>query len=191
MEKTIFYCEGTGPENTEAVLAAAKKRAKELGINHLVVATSHGGTALKAKDVFANSGLSIVAVGICEGYRSNGWCFTPEELERLEKVGIRPLVASHALGDGVASCFTERSGGKSIEEIVRDTLYRFGQGMKVCVEVVLMAADAGLIPMEREVMAIAGTSEGCDTCIVVKPAYPRTFLDMEIREIVAKPRALS
>ncbi len=191
MEKTILYCEGTGPENTDAVLAAARKRASELGIKHVVVATSHGGTALKARDIFADPRLSIIAVGICEGYRTNGWCFTPEEIERMAKAGIKPLVASHALGDGVASCFTERSGGKSIEEVVRDTLYRFGQGMKVCVEVVLMAADAGLIPMDREVMALAGTSEGCDTCIVVKPAYPRTFLDMEIREIVAKPRVLS
>ncbi len=74
---------------------------------------------------------------------------------------------------------------------MRDTLYRFGQGMKVCVEIVLMAADAGLIPMDREVMAIAGTAEGTDTCIVVKPAYPRKFYELEIREIVAKPRKLS
>ncbi len=190
MEKTILYCEGTGPENTEAVLSAAKKRARELDTRHVVVATSHGGTALKAKEVFGPQ-ITTIAVGISEGYRSNGWCYTPGELTKLEKAGIRPLVASHALGDGVASCFTDRSGGKSIEEIVRDTFYRFGQGMKVAVEVVLMAADAGLIPMDREVMAIGGTSEGCDTCIIAKPAYPRTFLDMEIREIVAKPRALS
>jgi hypothetical protein len=75
--------------------------------------------------------------------------------------------------------------------VVRDAFYRFGQGMKVCVEVVLMAADAGLIPMDREVMAIGGTRDGADTCIVVKPAYPRTFCDLEIREIVAKPRNFS
>ncbi len=178
-------------ENTELVLAAAKKRAKELKIRDVVVATTHGGTAIRAKEVFADPKLNLVAVGICEGYRENGWCFTEEERQRLEKAGIKPLVASHVLGDGVASSFTEKSGGKSIEEIVRDTLYRFGQGMKVCVEMSLMAADAGLISMDREVMAIAGTSEGTDTCIVVKPAYPRKFYELEIREIVAKPRNLS
>ena len=189
MEKTILYCDSTGAENTELVLAAAKKRAKELKIRDVVVATTHGGTAIRAKEVFADPKLNLVAVGICEGYRENGWCFTEEEKKRLEKAGIRPLVASHALGDGVASSFTEKGGGKSIEEVVRDTLYRFGQGMKVCVEVTLMAADAGLIPMDREVMAIAGTSTGTDTCIVVKPAYPRKFYELEIREIVAKPRS--
>jgi hypothetical protein len=62
--------------------------------------------------------------------------------------------------------------------------------MKVAVEVVLMAADAGLIGMDREVMAIAGTAGGADTCIVVKPAYPRKFFDLDIREILAKPRVL-
>jgi len=191
LEKTILYCDSVGSENTEAVLAAAKKRAKELNIRDVVVATNHGGTAIKTKEAFADPKLNLVAVGICEGFRENGWCFTEEEKRRLEKAGITPLVASHVLGDGVASAFNEKSGGKSTEEVVRDTLYRFCQGMKVCVEVVMMAADAGLIPMDKEIMAIAGTSQGTDTCIVVKPAYPRKFFELEIREIVAKPRNLS
>ncbi len=191
MEKTILYCDSTGAKNTEQVIAAAKKRAKELNIRDVVVATTHGGTAIRVKEVFADPKLNLVAVGICEGYRENGWCFSNDEKLRLEKSGIKPLITSHALGDGVASSFTEKSGGKSIEEIVRDTLYRFGQGMKVCVEIVLMAADAGLIPMDHEVMAIAGTSDGTDTCIVVKPAYPRKLYELEVREIVAKPRNLS
>ncbi len=191
MEKTILYCDSTGRENTELVLAAAKKRAMELKIRDVVVATTHGGTVIRAKEVFGDLKLNLVAVGISEGYRENGWCFTDEERRRLEKTGVKLLVASHALGDGVASSFTEKSGGRSIEEVVRDTLYRFGQGMKVCVEIVLMAADAGLISMGGEVMAIAGTGEGTDTCIVVKPAYPRKFYEFEIREIVAKPRNLT
>ncbi len=53
-----------------------------------------------------------------------------------------------------------------------------------------MAADAGLINMEKEVMAIGGTGDGADTCIVVKPAYPMKFFDLEIREIIAKPRTI-
>ena len=83
---------------------------------------------------------------------------------------------------------TEKYGGKSIEEIVRETLYRFCQGMKVCVEIVLMAADAGLIPLEGDIISVAGTGEGADTAIVVKPSYSRKFCDLIIREIIAKPR---
>ena len=93
-----------------------------------------------------------------------------------------------ALGDGVGSAFSEKYGGRALEEIVRDTLYRFSQGMKVAVECVLMAADAGLLDMDGEVIAVAGTGDGADTAIVCKPAYPRTFHTLEIREVLAKPR---
>lgn len=191
MEKKIVYFEEPGLENTSKLLEVAAERARELGIKDVVVATSHGGTALKAFEAFDQPGMNLVAVTISEGYKSRGWCMTPEERERLEEKGIRVFTGIHALGDGVASAFAEKYGGKPLEEVARDAFYRFGQGMKVCVEVALMAADAGLIPMDREAMAIGGTDEGADTCIVVKPAYPRTFFDLEIREIVAKPRNLS
>jgi hypothetical protein len=106
-------------------------------------------------------------------------------------MGIYVLISSHALGDGVSNAFAEKYWGKPVEEIIRDTFYRFGQGMKVCGEIVLMASDAWLIPKDKEIMAINGTSSGADTCIIVKSAYPRTFFDLEIREILAKPRNLS
>jgi hypothetical protein len=190
LEKKIIYFEKTGAENTDVLLAEAKLRAKELGIMDFVVASTHGDTALKAKEAFGEKA-NVIAVTIAEGYRENDWCMTDKERKRLQSRGIRVFTGTHALGDGVASSFTDRSGGKSIEEIIRDTLYRFGQGMKVAVEVSLMAADAGLIPMDKEVITIGGTGEGADTCIVVKPAYPRKFHEIEIREIVAKPRNLS
>jgi len=71
---------------------------------------------------------------------------------------------------------------------VRETLYTFSQGMKVAVECLLMAAEAGLLAMDQEVISIGGTSDGADTAIVCWPAYPRTFLSFEVREILAKPR---
>ena len=120
-----------------------------------------------------------------------GWLMTKVEKKKLIDSGIKVLTSIHALGDDVAGAVTEKFGGVSIEEVVRETLYRFSQGMKVCVEIVLMAADAGLIPLDQEVMAIGGSGEGADTCIVVKPAYSKEFRKLEIREIVAKPRKLS
>ncbi len=191
MEKPIIYFEKPGVQNTRRTIEAAVERAKELGIRDVVVASTHGATAQEAWEAFGDPSLNLVAVTICEGYSDLGWCMLEDEKERLRKKGMKVLTAVHALGDGVGSAFAEKYGGKPTEEIVRDAFYRFGQGMKVCVEVVLMAADSGLIDMDGEVMAIAGTGEGADTCIVVKPAYPRTFFDMEIREIVAKPRDLS
>jgi len=127
-------------------------------------------------------------VTICEGYKSEGWAMSREERATLQAKGIKVLTGIHALGDDVSSAFTEKFGGKSFNEIVAQTLYRFCQGMKVCVEIVLMAADAGLISVDGEVIAIAGTGEGADTAIVVKSAYPRKFLDLKVKEVIAKPR---
>ena len=188
MKKTIVYFEKAGPENTSETLKLAKERADELGIKDIVIASSHGGTALKATDFFDLKENNVVAVTICESFKDLGWTMKPEEREKLESKGIRVLTCIHALGDNVGSAFTEKHGGITPERVVRETLYRFCQGMKVAVEIVLMAADAGLIPVDREVIAIAGTDEGADTAIVVQPTYPRKFHELKIKEIIAKPR---
>ena len=110
---------------------------------------------------------------------------TPRERAELEEMGIVVLTCTHALGDDVS----EGLGVRAPNRIVRETLYRFCQGMKVAVEVTLMAADAGLLDPSKEALAIAGSGEGADTAIVVKPACTRKFREMEIREILAKPRS--
>ncbi len=185
--KTLFF-ESPGKHNTDATLAIARERAQALGIRQVVVASSHGFTARRAHAVFAPLGVKVIAVTICHGWESEGWTMTPAERADLEKLGVVVHTSIHALGDSVGSAFSEKHGGRTPEEIVRETLYRFCQGMKVAVECVLMAADAGLLDMNREVIAVAGTGEGADTAIVCKPAYPRTFQQFEIREILAKPR---
>ncbi len=113
---------------------------------------------------------------------------SPEEKNGIISKGMKVLTCSHVLGDGVGSSFTEKKGGSDLTEIVRDTLYRFSQGMKVCVEIALMAADAGLINIEDEIIAVAGTAKGADTALVLKPSYSRKFFDLNIREIIAIPR---
>jgi len=188
MKKTIVYFEKGGPENTAETLRLAKERADELGIKDIVVASTHGGTALKAADFFDPKENNVVAVTICESFQDLGWTMKAEEREKLEARGIKVLTCIHALGDNVGSAFTEKHGGYTPEIVVRETLYRFCQGMKVAVEIVLMAADAGLIPMNREVISIAGSGEGADTAIVVQPAYSRKFHELKIKEIIAKPR---
>jgi hypothetical protein len=188
VSKTIVYYERIGSRNTDETLKLAHERAVELKIRDVVVASSHGETALKAAKVFGTEKTSIVAVTICEGHHDEGWTMTSDERKRLQEKGIKVLTGIHALGDDVGSAFSEKCGGTTIGDAVRETLYRFCQGMKVAVEIVLMAADAGLIPVDREVIAIAGTSEGADTAIVVQPTYPRKFLNLKIKEIIAKPR---
>ena len=60
--------------------------------------------------------------------------------------------------------------------------------MKVCVEITITAADAGLIDMNNEIIAIGGTGRGADTVAVIKPAHSLDFFDLDIKEIVTMPR---
>jgi len=184
MEKKILYFETPGKINTEQTIISARKRAEELGIKQIVVASTHGYTAKQTKSVFGSLDVNIIAVSICASFDEAGWTMTSDECKELEDMGIKVLTCIHSLGDDVNEAF----GITAPNKIVRETLYRFCQGMKVAVEIAIMAADAGLIDTSKEVIAIAGTGGGADTAIVVKPAYARKFTDFEIREILAKPR---
>jgi hypothetical protein len=62
--------------------------------------------------------------------------------------------------------------------------------VKVAVEVTLMAADAGVIPIDRDIIAIGGTGgDGADSALLLKPANTTNFLDLDIKEIIAKPKS--
>jgi hypothetical protein len=188
MELITLIFEEAGKQNTDATLRIARERALALGIKQIVVASSHGSTAREAHSILASDDINVIAVSICHSWESVGWTMSAETKSELERLGVIVHTGIHALGDSVGSAISEKYGGRVPEEIVRDTLYRFSQGMKVAVECLLMAADAGLLDMDQEVIAIAGSDSGADTAIVCKPAYPRTFLELEIREVLAKPR---
>jgi hypothetical protein len=72
--------------------------------------------------------------------------------------------------------------------MMAQTLRMLGQGLKVCVEIATMALDAGLIPYGEEVVAVAGSSTGADTAVVIVPAHSNRFFDTKVKEIICKPR---
>lgn len=184
MESKILYHEKPGIQNTRATLEMARERAAALGIDTVVLASTHGYTARQALEVFAGTGMKLIAVTICAGYTAEGWTMEDDARRELEAKGVLVLTGIHALGDDVSGAFDHTPANA----IVAQTLYRFSQGMKVAVEVALMAADAGLLAMDREVIAIGGTDEGADTAVVITPAYPRKFRELSIHEVLAMPR---
>lgn len=184
MEETILYFDRPGKANTHETLASARARAEQLRISQVVVASTHGYTAQCAKDIFTGLDVEIIAVSINASFNENGWVMSDSERKALEKQGIRVLTSTHTLGDDISAALSNASPNT----IVRQTLYTFCQGMKVAVEITLMAADAGLLDISQEVIAIAGTDEGADTAIVLSPAYSRKFKQLRIHEILAKPR---
>lgn len=184
MIETIRYYEVPGKANTVETLKAAGKCAAKLGIGRVLVASSHGYTALTAADILEGTDIEIIAVGISNSFKEAGWAMIPDERLRMEQRGIRVLISLHGLADGVSEAFT---GTASPGSIVADTLRCFSQGMKVAVEISIMALEAGLIPEGKPIIAVAGSDEGADTAVVLTPAYARKFKDLKIHEIIAKP----
>ena len=186
MEIQNVYFPEPGSANTEKTLAIAKKRAEQLGIKTIVVASTSGETGVKAVKVFAN--YKVVVVTHAAGFPApDVQELTHQNRARiLEKGGI-VLTATHAFG-GVGRAVRRRFNTYQVDEIMAQTLRVFGQGAKVACEIVLMAADAGLISTAEEVVSIGGTGSGADTALVIKPAHTHDFFELKVREVVCKPR---
>jgi hypothetical protein len=179
-----MYWDKPGPENTERTVELAVRRARELGLSHLVVASNTGYTA----NLCVGKGLEVVCVTHHVGFAGPGQDeMSPETRDRLTKQGVKLLTTTHLLA-GVDRALRTKFGGIYPAEIVAMALRMLGQGVKVCVEISAMALDAGLIPFGKEVMAVAGTGRGADTAAVILPSHSNTFFDTKVKEIIAKPR---
>ena len=185
-ERTTAYFSEHGPANTEEVLARAARRAEELGIKHIVVASYSGDTGLKA--VKALKGRTVVVVAGTFGRRKPNACPMPEEGRKaIEEAGGSVLFAGHAFGM-MGRAVRRKLGAIQVDEIIAHVLRVFGHGLKVACEITCMAADAGLIPAGEECIAIGGTESGADAAIVIKASNTHTFFETRVCEIICKPR---
>jgi len=186
IESKIVYFEKPGSENTETVLRIARQRAEELGINSILVASTTGATAVKAMD--ALKGLRVIVVSHVAGmHEPDTQEFTEENRKIVESKGGIMLTAAHAFS-GVSRALRTKFDTVTIGDVIADSLRIFGQGIKVTCEIALMAADAGLVRTDEDIICIAGTGRGADTAVVLKPVNARRFFDLKVKEILCKPR---
>ncbi len=188
MEKRMetVYFDKPGATNLKRTLELAKARAEELGIRDVLVATTTGAAAAAAAVVF--KGYNLVAVTHSAGFSEKDVQeMLPENRARIEKLGGRVLTCQHALG-GVNRAVRHKLKTYQLDEIIAYTLRTVGQGFKVCLEIALMAADAGLVSVKREIVSIGGTGRGADTAVVLTPANAQDFFELKVHEIICKPR---
>ncbi|OPY28814.1 MAG: Pyruvate kinase, alpha/beta domain [Methanocella sp. PtaU1.Bin125] len=194
IHRDIVYFEKAGSQNTEDTVRLALARAKELAIGHVVVASSSGATGLLAAKAFQGTGIKVIVVGHHVGFSGPGQQDLEEQYSRqLKAMGVTVLQASHALS-GVERSITRRLGGASRVEAIAEALRTvISVGTKVAVEISVMAADAGLVPVDgrTEIIAIGGTWSGADTACVIRPAHANNFFDLHVMEIVCMPREKS
>jgi hypothetical protein len=186
LNMNVVYFERPGKENTEATFAAAKGRAAELGIDTILIASTTGDTARKASEFFKGSKLVVIthSTGLRE---PNVQQFSDEARSIIRSNGGVVHTATHAFG-GVGRSVRRQFNTYQTEEIIANTLRVFGEGIKVVCEIALMAADAGLVGTDRELVCIGGTGHGADTAVILRPANAQDFFDLKIKEIICKPR---
>lgn len=185
VRKTVYF-EKAGSQNTQDTLKLVKEYAESAGIRDIVVASTRGETGVAASRLL--KGYNIVVVTHHAGFPEPGSQeLLDENRKKILENGAKIFTGTHALSS-VERAVRKKFGTIQPLELIANTLRSMGEGTKVCVEIVLMATDAGLIPFDRDVIAVAGSGRGADTALVIKPANTSRFFDLKIREVIVKPR---
>lgn len=184
-----MYFEEAGKQNTDECLKIAVDEAQKRGIKHLVVASTVGSTGVQAAEMTKDLDINLVVVAHSSGHAGNAedpgkQLMSDEIRKQIEDLGATVFIGTDAL-TGFPIAFGVR-GRQSELNLIADTLRMLGQGTKVCVEIVAMAADANLIPVE-DVISVAGTGRGADTVAVIGAKSTNRFFDIRVREFLAKP----
>jgi hypothetical protein len=200
MERTIAYFEEPGPQNTEGVIVAVKERIMEGDIRTVVVATESGKTALALAEALKDTNVNIICVAPYAGYQrvlNRTWPAIEGTIRsKLDDLGVKVLEQTPWLfGCTFDTAFLRDAAPATL--IHKFMSRAFGFGVKTCIEVAMLAAEAANLELDKEVIAVAGTGwlgGGADAAIVVRaaPVYEGAFLKneggIEVREILAMPR---
>jgi hypothetical protein len=160
----MTYYQAPGKENVDKTLSLVKKTAEELGISDVVVASTTGFTAEKALETFRGTEVKLTFVGTARER------FPSELVEELQ-------------GKGCNVCFSHEVTYE-YPDLMKTAYRRFCEGMKVAVEIAMIAAQQGYVSTDKDIISMGKW----DTAIVVKPSTSSQFESLMIRELICKPR---
>lgn len=186
LQFTLF--ETPGKKNTDTTLKIAAKNADHLKISTIIIASTTGTTIQAALQYFDPSIYKIICVTHNYYFRETVRQEFPDDLrENLENQGVN-VVSSTLAFSGVGSAlirkFQHFDGISLFSKLLRETM---GQGIKVGMEMTLMAVDNGLVKSGEDVLTISGTGRGADTCCWITGASSRYFDKLRVKAIFAKP----
>jgi len=179
MEEKITYFERPGKENTVEVIELIKERARARGITKIVVASTRGDTARAMAESLEGTGLSLAIIPWQYGFH-DPQPFPQELVAELQGKG-------HRVHFGTMLFHTEELYGNKTPQVMANLLRIFGQGIKVCVEILMMACDGGCIEAGEKVIAVAGAGAGVDTAIVAMASPSTRMAGLHVYEIICKP----
>ncbi len=183
---TIYYPEG-GSTHTEDTLKASLTAAKELDIKTILVASTSGETGVKAAELYKDSGINLIVVGHQVGFPvPKVQQFKPENGTRIEELGGAVNLGT----DVVTNSIRQRQRlGNSPMSIITQTL--IAVKLKVNVEIVAKACDAGLVLPGEKVISVAGSHKGADTSVVFTANDSPNILDIRPDVFICYPLSRS
>lgn len=185
IKSPIIYFEKNGRENTERVLELVKQRVKQLDISTVLVASTTGYSGSLAVKMLPDN--EVIVISHAAGYAgANTQELTDENCEAIKTGGGKILTAQHSFA-GVNRAIRKKMETYQPNEIIADVLRIFGAGMKVMLEIAMMAADAGLVKTGIPVIAVAGTHRGADSAAAIVPENSDNFFDLKVAEIICMP----
>lgn len=186
MIRKVEYFEKPGKHNTARCADIVRGLVDE-GFVHVVLATTGGETALVFARALQDSDLNVVAVTHNVGFSKAGELeCTAQTRQELQALGVKVFTGT-ILTRSIEYSLMKKHHGIYPAYIVAETLRLFCQGMKVAVEIVMEACDAGLVPEGADVVAVAGTGRGADTVVIVEAHPSHRFVDVRVKQIAAKP----
>ena len=181
MEEKIVYFEDSGVDNTDTTLSLALERSKNRGIKKIVLASTRGDTARILAAKLVGSGIKMLVVPHQYGFGPEGRQRFPKELvSDLERQG-------HSVYFGTMLFHTDGFFGNNTPTLMANLLRTFCQGMKVCVEILFMAVNGGMVASGENVVVVSGTGRGADTAVVAIAAPTTALGNFHITEIICKP----
>jgi len=132
-------------------------------------------------------GLRVIIVSHVTGLRApDTQEFTEKNRKTVESQGGTIVTAAHAFA-GLSRAMRNKYNMYVLGEVIADTLRIFGAGTKVACEIAMMAADAGVVRTDEDVISIAGSGQGADTAVVLRPVNTHNFFDLKVKQILCKP----
>ena len=179
ISKTTYY-EKINENHTLETFDLAEKKLQETGIRKIVLASTTGRTALKAMEYFEGKGIQLIVIPHQYGFSSEENRFPKDTVETLIEHG-------HQVHFGTMLFHTEKIYASSVPTIIADFLRCFSEGVKVCFEITMMAADGGLVKNGESIISIAGTGTNSDTALLMQAANSRSLAKLRVNEIICKP----
>jgi hypothetical protein len=181
-----MYFNNSGEKNTERVLEIVFSEASKNKITKVVLPSTRGIVAKKALNMVPD-GLDIVIVTHSIGFKETGGDeFDNEVREEYKNTRHKILTTTH-LFRGIDGYFYKTKQGVYPPQILAEALRLFGEGTKVAIEISVMAADAGLVPVNNWIISAGGTGKGLDTAYILQACNSSDLSNFKFGKLLAIP----